>query len=776
MQILKRSSWSGAIGLVVLLGFSAANTQAAERGFVTVTFGNQPLCEHKDTLAFRDKVLRFDLSALPAKVKVVRAVLRVSDKGHQTGATLRVVPVGLSAAGPLKLIPPDFNRFDLLKPVQTWVENATANKGLRVEAAGGVDFSSAVLEVSYHRSVDRSLPVVTGLRAVHRGGQTFLSFHEPHDIIGEDAPTFEAFEKTVLEAWSRRQVTYRVYAHTEAITPTNLAHAELVRELPEGLTCWDLLRIPRGGPGPGEGDHAYAQRVAKGEATQKYSPLASGPLLRSHVMTRFRIAKGAEPLPRATGLAVFTAQRPGKRYYAVTVALAGREAVTALKVGENVSPRVDEQPAKFPTPVWQRTVPAQRKQPQAPAVEVHAVWLDPPSILSPGPVELYTLRWPDQRGLPAKGGQPLWINLVGGFSGGPVDNPIFYLARRHLRPVFTVSLTGGRGLWAGDHECLGTLRGYDQGLVWNQGERLAMAATAWAVANPDFAIDRERVYLWGTWATFALRHGDIFAMVMSNGHGNYKSSNAFIKGQYPRWGPAGRGKNCFGVEHLDYLDMAKWVRGHPQEELPFWVCAEDQGFFPDHTLGDFGFKPWQEFLTAMKETRRAFAAEWNSNGTRETRGVVQDMGLRIKLHQSLPAFTNCSLDSSPDTDKPKGTARYKGNKDYLLRADKEGGINLHQRWDPENLVDRSDRWELTLWLAANAPRDQATTDLTPRRCQKLKSKPGSKFTWTNTLVSDGKIIQSGDIVADRWGLLTLPKVTVRKEKCRIAIVPAAMPK
>ena len=35
-----------------------------------------------------------------------------------------------------------------------------------------------------------------------------------------------------------------------------------------------------------------------------------------------------------------------------------------------------------------------------------------------------------------------------------------------------------------------------------------------------------------------------------------------------------------------------------------------------------GFKPWQELLTAMMETRRAFAATWMDNGFGDTAGVL----------------------------------------------------------------------------------------------------------------------------------------------------------
>lgn len=137
-------------------------------------------------------------------------------------------------------------------------------------------------------------------------------------------------------------------------------------------------------------------------------------------------------------------------------------------------------------------------------------------------------------------------------------------------------------------------------------------------------------------------------------------------------------RNWLGTSHLDYLDLAGWVRENPGVELPYWICAPAYYAFPDHTLGDFGFKPWQEFITAMQQTRRAFAAVWMSNGPGLVWGVWQDMVPQIRLHQSLPAFSNCFLDTRAMTERPKGSYRPgKYDDDFQKHADKLGGINLY---------------------------------------------------------------------------------------------------
>ncbi|MHC4744753.1 MAG: hypothetical protein ACYS8Z_22800, partial [Planctomycetota bacterium] len=150
---------------------------------------------------------------------------------------------------------------------------------------------------------------------------------------------------------------------------------------------------------------------------------------------------------------------------------------------------------------------------------------------------------------------------------------------------------------------------------------------------------------------------------------------------------------------------------------------------------------------------------------------------QIKLHQSLPAFSNCSLDTSPYTDEPKGSYRPgRYDEDFQKYADKEGGINLYQRWDPNGLIDEPDEWAVTVWLAApdkqgrfGSPAETATMDITPRRCRRFAAKPGEPFLWANTSNSTGKTVGSGSVAADKWGLVTIPQATVGKAGNRIVI-------
>jgi hypothetical protein len=128
----------------------------------------------------------------------------------------------------------------------------------------------------------------------------------------------------------------------------------------------------------------------------------------------------------------------------------------------------------------------------------------------------------------------------------------------------------------------------------------------------------------------------------------------------------------------------------------------------------------------------------------------------LRTDQSLPAFARCSLDGRPGNGRPDD-------------GDPQGQANLHLFWQTEDLVDRPDRWEITLGLVAKAPEDECTVDVTPRRVQQFKPRPGQAVRWTNAPLGGGPAIQQGDAKADRFGLVTLAKVRVGKGKNRIEI-------
>jgi len=55
----------------------------------------------------------------------------------------------------------------------------------------------------------------------------------------------------------------------------------------------------------------------------------------------------------------------------------------------------------------------------------------------------------------------------------------------------------------------------------------------------------------------------------------------------------------------------------------------------------------------------------------------------------------------------------------------------------------------------SAPQAKATVDVTPRRLQQFKLRPGDRVAWTLSG-------QSGEAVADQWGLVTVPRLEISR--------------
>jgi hypothetical protein len=111
---------------------------------------------------------------------------------------------------------------------------------------------------------------------------------------------------------------------------------------------------------------------------------------------------------------------------------------------------------------------------------------------------------------------------------------------------------------------------------------------------------------------------------------------------------------------------------------------------------------------------------------------------RFARDRSYPAFGNSSLDSKLGN----------GSKED---GDREGGVNLGFDW--KEILDEEGKWSVT--LSNELVKDSMTVDVTPRRCQKFKPRPGTECKWTT---STGL---SGTTTADQWGLVTVPNVVLK---------------
>ena len=68
--------------------------------------------------------------------------------------------------------------------------------------------------------------------------------------------------------------------------------------------------------------------------------------------------------------------------------------------------------------------------------------------------------------------------------------------------------------------------------------------------------------------------------------------------------------------------------------------------------------------------------------------------------------------------------------------------------------------------------DECTVDLTPRRCQAFRPRPGERLTWTCTFLppkADDRRLGGGSITADKWGLATIRQLRILKGAQRVVI-------
>ncbi|MCP5117135.1 MAG: hypothetical protein GY953_40440, partial [bacterium] len=232
---------------------------------------------------------------------------------------------------------------------------------------------------------------------------------------------------------------------------------------------------------------------------------------------------------------------------------------------------------------------------------------------------------------------------------------------------------------------------------------------------------------------------------------NYKWS-PLGRGLVSRFGPYDTSRTSDQEKSWDLLDVALLASEDPAGETPFLWCPGGKG--DGHEM-ETGWAQNPRVWRVLTERRRPFAAAWGG----VVRGFFGDPPPRfrqMRYDHNVPAFGHCCLDDNPGSGS-------------IYDGDLAGQINGYLWWDPDTGVDQKDRWALTVYLVDEAPEGECTADVTPRRLTNFKPKTGETFKWTNTSVKDGKLVRSGTVTADKWGLLTLPQITVTKGKNRLEI-------
>ena len=546
---------------------------------------------------------------------------------------------------------------------------------------------------------------VTGIQAVHRHGQTFVTW------------------KDVAEGEAGAPFRYALYRSDRPITPDNLAQAEL---------CYRGVLH--------NSAKLYGSAFNRKDRLDPAKPYSV-------------LEHGGQPLPPWSGLAVHTVRRPGRAYYAV------------VTTDEKLTPLGGVAPGRSATtePVDEKPGPIQ-------------------------PIKLYDSK--ERRGpyvgstsITGRAGLPLHVTLHGSQSGGGGAGEYgdYYLYfgtpqmgyRDGLPGVFSVTESRGQGenrlvlrprdalehpgglraletYWFGSW-CVPQGAAHAEPRVYAFTENQLLWMTAWAVRH--YGADPDRVTMGGASSgavgslNVGFRHPELFAAVYPSAGRVRRVPAVALEGKLAREHSAvlADGKTLY----YERVDGPRFAAQHP-DDLPFlgWACGRRDGY-----------ATWQEHIDMVKAltaARHGFAFAWN-NGNHGGGGAAMQAitqyypAEKFARNRSYPAFANSSLDNNLGNGDPQD-------------GDLEGGINLGFDW--KSVVDTAQRWSVR--LTNDRARAELTVDITPRRCQQFKPRPGEKVRWATALGG------SGAVTADARGLVTVAGVPLRPgQETVLTLTPSA---
>lgn len=587
-------------------------------------------------------------------------------------------------------------------------------------------------------SVGAQAPV-TGLQAVHRSGQTFLTWFERTDLTGEQ---------------------YRIYRHTQAITAGNLASAQLLNAtypLFEGSSIYHTER-----------ERAFSQE-----------PGANGGYvsLRNYIIEPF----GAQ-LSDATGLFVWTTAANGSFYYAITTVFEDQENRADFGTGNTFGPVIESVTDPLPIPVWESASGRGRVYTQFmdfanwnPTYEIDNVltyaynyFAGLPGLSNCDPVP------------PAP--YPLLL-LMHGHSGryqaadSAIDACAVTIFVDDPRNSFYLGYSGTYNYWQTQSMEVSS------GPIVNYTEQRVLRAVFDVLRDARYQIDPQRVYasghsMGGNGAlALGLRYPQLFAAVFAcQPPTDFRAEDffAFLGDFQNLWGTR---ENNFPVEIRGrYAGPLTQFNGTGVYD---WMCHQQQLAtrrgdemaligITHGTLDNIvswpsqGRPVYEKFYLGL----RAFSGETAETDhtctfgqglgptfafrTEEPYGLFY--GFRVIRDETVPGLTHASGSASVP---PAGVAAYNMNLEWAASWD---------AWD-DPPVDTATRWELSL----RSLQGSQTVDVTPRRCQHFNVSPGTIYQWENHQVADHQLIANGTVTGTTDSLLILEGFAVTAAGNRLVI-------
>jgi len=595
-------------------------------------------------------------------------------------------------------------------------------------------------------SSDAASPQPTGLTAVYRSGQTFLTWQERTDLNGESYHIYRsALPITAATLISARQLTSRWGA------------------IPAGSSIfWSERSYP-------DSVHGAVSRV------------------RNYVISDL----GPE-LTDSTGLFVWTPKEAGPYYYAVTTVMNGVENVVDFSADNSLTAPVNETPADpAPVRIWQ--------SPDGHGA-VYTQFLDYETYNPTLNLVRYTLPLGSAAAPHPQYAFNYSISLPSAVDCGgtlPENYPItMWLHGYGGRYINTVGDSG---------TCAVVLYGDDPGNTWYFGQsdtwdfRRGGRPTTGAIVNyteerllrafydagrgygtAGYLIDVNRRYIQGgsMGAAGALSFGLRYSKVFAGIYGNLPMTNprasdgseqppgccAWYNTLTSLWGDAAHalpvriiGRYADSLQQYNGMSIWDWQN---HQQMTLMRRGDDTALlaFAHGTLDTVIH--WQSqakpFYLPLYQSRRTFSAAIR-NVDHATGAGSAGMGpmvratfnnWQVRRDESVPALSYAS--GSGAVPPPDGQAS-----DYNLNL--EWGASWHVFPGSAPPVDTRGEWAIDLRTTDGSTQ---TVDVTPRRLQHFTVAAGATYHWTLQAITGTAVLTEGLVIADADSLITVPGVPV----------------
>ncbi len=704
------------------------------------------------SVSIEGRTLRVDLSPLRGANHIYRAHLFINVNPYWS-SRFRKVPeqkfclvTNFSPQRCASTVPPRHIYFDLTEDVREALTSGNYLLEVKMKEAPAYGFGNPAWQkdadgrVLIHLDVTCDLPLPAQapraeipilVKAYHRQGDTLLLWRDPSPLTTSEELTVEEYKNLLRRAEGPpHQIRFRLYRSSNPITPETIARAELLDEIGP-LSVWD--------------EEFLGQWWRKERALVPRMPFENE-----------RIARPEE------NIYVHHSRERGAFYYAVVKVLDGQEDLSQIIPGENsLSSPIEEEPGPGLVLLRKREIRENFYYVNGPIeMNFFVKWEAPPNANLPStPFNYLVARSLNPEHRPQGGKHPVNINLH--CWGGSLLNGFLWWYEAERGSLLLTTNQRPYDWWTGYNEAYGTYLSFSEHPVYNYTQRRIESFLKDFVFK-NWPVDRERIILSGSsmggsgTVMWGLRRPDLFAYLKGEvgvyiplESPQFKESFYGIYG-HPSW-PVKYADTQ--LSPYEYWDTARWLRENPKQETPFLIFANGRN---DHAIG--WAQAWK-VVKALKETRRPFVFRWANQG-HSTRSLFPAGGDRTPTispsrDQSLPAFSNCSLDT-PLGDTPE-------------ESPDKGQINYYLLWKTEDLIDEDDHWEVTLYLSSNAPENRAEVDITPRRVKNFEITPEHSYSWENILLPSGEVIQQGVVRPQRDGLLTIRRVLVSKGGNRLRI-------